>query len=117
MMTCCTYRQTADVGRRRCGLDVECAMAWLVLLTIALSVVSSGAGQADVEGKIKNGIRRAASQLERKFSGDRRCALGRFGQDSLSAAGGTCQLAVAPKGHVRTSQQFGLVGQGAFVLQ
>ncbi len=42
-------------------------MAWLVLLTIALSVLGSATGHADVEGKAKNGIRRAASQLERKI--------------------------------------------------
>lgn len=48
------------------GLDAEWVMAWLVLLTIALSVLGSATGHADVEGKAKNGIRRAASQLERK---------------------------------------------------
>lgn len=49
------------------GLDAEWIMAWLVLLTIALSVLGSATGHADVEGKAKNGIRRAASQLERKI--------------------------------------------------
>ena len=48
------------------GLDAEWVMAWLVLLTIALSVLGSATGHAEVEGKAKNGIRRAASQLERK---------------------------------------------------
>ncbi len=42
-------------------------MAWLVLLTIALSILSSATGHADAEGKAKNGARRAASQLERKI--------------------------------------------------
>ena len=41
-------------------------MALLVLLTIAMSILSSATGHADTEGKAKNGVRRAASQLERK---------------------------------------------------
>ena len=49
------------------SLDAERVMAWLVLLTIALSVLVSVDGHAGVEGKVKNGVRRAASQLERKI--------------------------------------------------
>ena len=48
------------------GLNAEWMMAWLVLLTIAMSILSSATGHADAEGKAKNGVRRAASQLERK---------------------------------------------------
>ena len=50
----------------RCGLTAEWTMAWLVLLAIAMSILSSALGHADAEGKAKNGVRRAASQLERK---------------------------------------------------
>ncbi len=42
-------------------------MAALVLFAVAMSIVSSMAGFADAEGKEKNGVRRAASQLERKI--------------------------------------------------
>ena len=48
------------------GSNAEWMMAWLVLLTIAMSILSSATGHADAEGKAKNGVRRAASQLERK---------------------------------------------------
>lgn len=48
------------------GVGAERVMAWLVLLTIAMSVLGSAAGHADAEGKAKAGVRRAASQLERK---------------------------------------------------
>ena len=49
------------------SLNAEWTMAWLVLLTIAMSILSSATGHADAEGKAKNGVRRAASQLERKI--------------------------------------------------
>lgn len=55
---------TATVALR--GINAEWTMAMLVLLTIAMSILSSATGHADVEGKAKNGVRRAASQLERK---------------------------------------------------
>ncbi len=67
MTTLRTYRRQAGAANWQCGLDAEWIMAWLVLLTIALSVLGSATGHADVEGKAKNGIRRAASQLERKI--------------------------------------------------
>lgn len=43
-------------------------MAWLVLLAIAFSILSATIGQPVFEGTEKNGVRRAASQLERKVS-------------------------------------------------
>lgn len=46
--------------------NAEWIMASLVLVAIAISLMSSVAGFADAEGKEKNGVRRAASQLERK---------------------------------------------------
>ncbi len=67
MMTLRTYRRNTGAADLQRGLDAEWIMAWLVLLTIALSVLGSATGHADVEGKAKNGIRRAASQLERKI--------------------------------------------------
>lgn len=53
--------------RASCGAAAEKTMAWLVLLAIAMSILSSVTGHADIEGKAKNGVRRAASQLERKY--------------------------------------------------
>ena len=50
---------TATVALR--GINAEWTMAMLVLLTIAMSILSSATGHADVEGKAKNGVRRAAS--------------------------------------------------------
>ncbi|MFT5508064.1 MAG: hypothetical protein ACI89J_001134 [Hyphomicrobiaceae bacterium] len=47
--------------------NAEWMMAALVLFAVAMSIVSSMAGFADAEGKEKNGVRRAASQLERKI--------------------------------------------------
>ena len=58
-------RPAAIASRKRC-INAEWTMALLVLLTIAMSILSSATGHADVEGKAKNGVRRAASQLERK---------------------------------------------------
>lgn len=54
----------ACISRR--GVTAEWTMAWLVLLAIAMSILSFAAGHAEFEGKEKNGVRRAASQLERK---------------------------------------------------
>jgi len=67
MMNFSKYRPSFGAARLYREWDAEWAVAWLVLLTITLSVVSSATGQADVEGKAKAGVRRAASQLERKI--------------------------------------------------
>ena len=66
MMTFRKEDPKAGAGTLPRGRDAEWIVAWLVLLTIGLSVIGSATGHADVEGKAKNGIRRAASQLERK---------------------------------------------------
>lgn len=65
MTTTRQIRPAAVAAAPRC-LNAEWMMAMLVLLTIAMSILSSATGHADVEGKAKNGVRRAASQLERK---------------------------------------------------
>ena len=44
----------------------ERLLARLVLVAIMLSLVSAVSGHSDPEGKAKNGVRRAASQLDRK---------------------------------------------------
>ena len=65
-MTTTRQIRSAAVADARRSFNVEWTMAMLVLLTIATSILSSATGHADVEGKAKNGVRRAASQLERK---------------------------------------------------
>lgn len=65
MTTTRQIRSATVAATRRC-FNAEWTMAMLVLLTIAISILSSATGHADVEGKAKNGVRRAASQLERK---------------------------------------------------
>jgi len=49
-------------------LPAERGIAWLVLFAIAMSIVSHAIGYHEVDGEPKNGIRRAASQLERKVA-------------------------------------------------
>ncbi|MGI9475771.1 MAG: hypothetical protein ACR2PI_03645 [Hyphomicrobiaceae bacterium] len=65
-MTTTRQIRSAAVADARRSFNAEWTMAMLVLLTIATSILSSATGHADVEGKAKNGVRRAASQLERK---------------------------------------------------
>ncbi len=65
-MTTTRQIRSATVAATRRSFNAEWTMAMLVLLTIAISILSSATGHADVEGKAKNGVRRAASQLERK---------------------------------------------------
>jgi len=47
---------------------LETALASLVLLAIALTISSASAGYEKHEGEAENGIRRAASQLDRKLT-------------------------------------------------
>ena len=60
-------RSSAQAAIAVRNTNAEWMMASLVLLAVAMSIVSSMIGLADVEGKEKNGVRRAASQLERKI--------------------------------------------------
>lgn len=66
MRTTRHIRPAAAAAPAARGFGAERVMAWLVLLTIALSVMGAVAGHAEAEGKAKAGVRRAASQLERK---------------------------------------------------
>ena len=49
-------------------LPAERGIAWLVLFAIAMSILSHAIGYQANSGEPKNGVRRAAAQLERKMT-------------------------------------------------
>ena len=57
---------TSSPNTRRIMRALEKTIAGIILLAVVLSFLSHARGNAHVEGEAQNGVRRAASQLERK---------------------------------------------------